>query len=179
MDELRRRAQPLLDHPPVPRPPVTELRWRTRRRRQAHEAADTVVVVGCIAAIAVGVNTSSGPTRVEVGPATTSRFDGAAGLDAPDDRRADRRRARRPSSPRARARPARRWSRFPTRHSGKVVRTLYAVPPASTVSGTTIGPTGDVWITVPGTRHRMTALEDTVILDASTSEIDDVGRLNE
>jgi mannose-6-phosphate isomerase-like protein (cupin superfamily) len=31
----------------------------------------------------------------------------------------------------------------------------------------------------PGTRHRMTALEDTVILEASTTELDDVVRLED
>ena len=31
----------------------------------------------------------------------------------------------------------------------------------------------------PGTRHRMTALEDTVILEASTTELDDVVRLDD
>ncbi len=32
---------------------------------------------------------------------------------------------------------------------------------------------------VPGTRHRMTALEDTVVLEASTTELDDVVRLDD
>jgi mannose-6-phosphate isomerase len=32
---------------------------------------------------------------------------------------------------------------------------------------------------VPGTRHRMTALEDTVILEASTTELEDVVRLED
>ncbi len=32
---------------------------------------------------------------------------------------------------------------------------------------------------LPGTRHRMTALEDTVILEASTTELDDVVRLDD
>jgi mannose-6-phosphate isomerase len=32
---------------------------------------------------------------------------------------------------------------------------------------------------LPGTRHRMTALEDTVILEASTTELDDVVRLED
>ncbi len=31
----------------------------------------------------------------------------------------------------------------------------------------------------PGTRHRMTALEDTIILEASTTELDDVVRLED
>ncbi len=31
----------------------------------------------------------------------------------------------------------------------------------------------------PGTRHRMTALEDTVVLEASTTELDDVVRLED
>jgi mannose-6-phosphate isomerase-like protein (cupin superfamily) len=31
----------------------------------------------------------------------------------------------------------------------------------------------------PGTRHRMTALEDTVVLEASTTELDDVVRLDD
>lgn len=32
---------------------------------------------------------------------------------------------------------------------------------------------------LPGTRHRMTALEDTVVLEASTTELDDVVRLSD
>jgi mannose-6-phosphate isomerase-like protein (cupin superfamily) len=32
---------------------------------------------------------------------------------------------------------------------------------------------------LPGTRHRMTALEDTVVLEASTTELDDVVRLDD
>ena len=32
---------------------------------------------------------------------------------------------------------------------------------------------------LPGTRHRMTALEDTIILEASTTELDDVVRLDD
>jgi len=31
----------------------------------------------------------------------------------------------------------------------------------------------------PGTRHRMTALEDTIVLEASTTELDDVVRLED
>jgi len=31
----------------------------------------------------------------------------------------------------------------------------------------------------PGTRHRMTALEDTVVLEASTTELDDIIRLED
>ena len=32
---------------------------------------------------------------------------------------------------------------------------------------------------LPGTRHRMTALEDTVVLEANTTELDDVIRLED
>lgn len=32
---------------------------------------------------------------------------------------------------------------------------------------------------LPGTRHRMTALEDTIVLEASTTELDDVVRLGD
>ncbi len=32
---------------------------------------------------------------------------------------------------------------------------------------------------VPGTRHRMTAVEDTVVLEASTTQLDDVVRLED
>ncbi len=32
---------------------------------------------------------------------------------------------------------------------------------------------------LPGTRHRMTALEDTVVLEASTTELNDVVRLED
>jgi len=32
---------------------------------------------------------------------------------------------------------------------------------------------------LPGTRHRMTAIEDSVVLEASTTQLDDVVRLND
>jgi quercetin dioxygenase-like cupin family protein len=32
---------------------------------------------------------------------------------------------------------------------------------------------------LPGTRHRMTAIEDTVVLEASTTELEDVVRLED
>jgi len=47
--------------------------------------------------------------------------------------------------------------------------------PAQTVR---LGP-GDGWHIPPGTRHRMTALEDTDVLEVSTPELDDVVRLED
>jgi mannose-6-phosphate isomerase len=41
-----------------------------------------------------------------------------------------------------------------------------------------LGPGESVHLT-PGTRHRMTALQDTVVLEASTTELDDVVRLED
>ena len=41
-----------------------------------------------------------------------------------------------------------------------------------------LGP-GDGWHVAAGTRHRMTALEDTDILEVSTPELDDVVRLED
>ena len=41
-----------------------------------------------------------------------------------------------------------------------------------------LGP-GDGWHIPPGTRHRITAREDTDILEVSTSELDDVVRLED
>ncbi len=41
-----------------------------------------------------------------------------------------------------------------------------------------LGP-GDSWHIPPGTRHRMTALEDTDVLEVSTPELDDVVRLQD
>ncbi|HEV7732174.1 MAG TPA: cupin domain-containing protein [Candidatus Binatia bacterium] len=38
---------------------------------------------------------------------------------------------------------------------------------------------GDTWHITPGVRHRMTALEDTDILEVSTPELDDVVRLDD
>ena len=38
---------------------------------------------------------------------------------------------------------------------------------------------GDGWHLPPGTRHRLTALEDTDILEVSTPELDDVVRLED
>ena len=41
-----------------------------------------------------------------------------------------------------------------------------------------LGP-GEGWHVTPGTRHRVTALEDTDILEVSTPEVDDVVRLED
>jgi len=41
-----------------------------------------------------------------------------------------------------------------------------------------LGP-GDGWHLPPGTRHRLTAVEDTDILEVSTPELDDVVRLED
>lgn len=41
-----------------------------------------------------------------------------------------------------------------------------------------LGP-GDGWHVPPGTRHRMTAVEDTDVLEVSTPELDDVVRLED
>ena len=41
-----------------------------------------------------------------------------------------------------------------------------------------LGP-GDGWHITPGTRHRMTALADTDVLEVSTPELDDVVRLED
>ncbi len=41
-----------------------------------------------------------------------------------------------------------------------------------------LGP-GDGWHLTPGTRHRMTAIEDTDVLEVSTPELDDVVRLED
>jgi len=38
---------------------------------------------------------------------------------------------------------------------------------------------GEALHLTPGTRHRMTALEDTIVLEASTTELDDVVRLED
>jgi mannose-6-phosphate isomerase-like protein (cupin superfamily) len=41
-----------------------------------------------------------------------------------------------------------------------------------------LGP-GDGWHITPGTRHRMTAIDDTDVLEVSTPELDDVVRLED
>ena len=48
-------------------------------------------------------------------------------------------------------------------------------PPGGALEVVRLGP-GDGWHLTPGTRHRMTALEDTDILEVSTPELDDVVR---
>jgi mannose-6-phosphate isomerase-like protein (cupin superfamily) len=45
-------------------------------------------------------------------------------------------------------------------------------------SAVELGP-GDGWHIPPGTRHRMTALEDTDVLEVSSPELDDVVRLED
>jgi mannose-6-phosphate isomerase-like protein (cupin superfamily) len=58
-------------------------------------------------------------------------------------------------------------------------RVLFEVgPDADSLDAFEIRP-GDTIHVMPGTLHRMTAIEDSVLLEASTTEIDDVVRLDD
>lgn len=59
MSELSRMAQPLLDHPVVPAPPVADLRRRGQRRRQRHLVGGTTAVLLVAAVVLVA---TLGPT---------------------------------------------------------------------------------------------------------------------
>jgi mannose-6-phosphate isomerase-like protein (cupin superfamily) len=58
------------------------------------------------------------------------------------------------------------------------LRLEYAAGPDAPLASVELGP-GEGWHVPPGTRHRMTALEDTDVLEASTPELDDVVRLED
>ncbi len=140
MDELRRRAQPLLDRPPVEPTPVAALARRVRQRRARRAMAGFVPLTGVVIAVLVAVGVFSGSahgTRVEIAPTTAPSRPAVAHVGAP----------RTFVSTRVGA-------DVPTRvgisdvQTGRLLQTLYTVPSGSTVSGTAIAPNGDVWITV-------------------------------
>ena len=56
--------------------------------------------------------------------------------------------------------------------------TLEVAGPGEEPRPVRLGP-GDGWHIPPGTRHRVTALEDADILEVSTPELDDVVRLED
>lgn len=60
-------------------------------------------------------------------------------------------------------------------YSGKI---LFEIDVAGTLVGREMGPGESIHVT-PKTIHRMTALEDTDVLEASTPELDDVVRLED
>ncbi|TMB56472.1 MAG: cupin domain-containing protein [Deltaproteobacteria bacterium] len=55
---------------------------------------------------------------------------------------------------------------------------LEVAAPETPLRTVRLGP-GDGWHLPPGTRHRLTAVEDTDILEVSTPELDDVVRLED
>ena len=142
MDELQRRAQPLLDDPPVARTPVPDLRRRALRRRVRHTLAAVTALAASVTVIVVVATTAQSPTRVEVAPPTGTSTSTAATI-----------------APGAVGAPG---SFVSTRiqpggstvvavsdaTTGKILHTLYSVPFAWSVTGTAIGPDGDVWVTV-------------------------------
>lgn len=94
MSELSRLAQPLLDQPVVPTPPVAHLRQRGRRRRQRHRmggatAVLVVVAVTLVAALSVSSSTPIGGSGgshltayIQKGVAVSDSTLEAAGLPA-------------------------------------------------------------------------------------------------
>jgi hypothetical protein len=144
MDELRHRAQALVDHPPVPPTPVVELRRRARRRRARHNitaAVATVAAIVCVAAVVARIADGRTPSHVQVEPTTpTTLFAGPVGW--PDTFVSTRvgESATGASTYAVAISDAR---------TGRALRTLYALPSdGSRVSGTAIGPDGNIWITV-------------------------------
>jgi hypothetical protein len=143
MDELRHRAQALLDHPPVPPTPVVELRRRARRRRARHNitaVVATVAAVGCVAAVVARIADGRTPSHVQVEPTTPTLFSGPVGW--PDTFVSTR------VGESATGAPTYTVAISDAR-TGRALRTLYTLPSDGTrVSGTAIGPDGDIWITV-------------------------------
>jgi hypothetical protein len=64
MSELSRMAQPLLDHPVVPAPPIGDLRRRGQRRRQRHLLGGSTAVLLVVAVVAVATLAPSSPKPV-------------------------------------------------------------------------------------------------------------------
>jgi hypothetical protein len=144
MYELRRRAQALLDRPPVPLTPVVELRRRARRRRARRNitaAVATVAAIGCVAAVVARIADGRTPSHVQVEPTTpTTRFAGPVGW--PETFVSTR------VSESATGAPTSTVAISDAR-TGRALRTLYTLPSDGTrVSGTAIAPGGDIWITV-------------------------------
>jgi hypothetical protein len=144
MDELRRRAQPLLDEPPVAPLPIGELHRRASRRRTRRAVASVVVVGAAVAlsvALVVSTHTSSSE-RVAVVPttlgATTTTTLPLPGVGVPtrfvslrDDT------------------DAHEYLEISDARTGVVVKTLWRVPgDGSYVTGTAVGPNGRIWVTL-------------------------------
>jgi hypothetical protein len=142
MDELRRRAQTLLDRPPVEPTPVAVLARRVRQRRM-HRAVATLVPLTCVVVavlVAVGVFAeSSHGTRVEVAPTTATSVPAGRNVGAPDTFVSTRV-----------GTDGRGLVGISDARTGRLLQTLLTLPAnrVSTVSGTAIAPNGDVWITV-------------------------------
>src|SRR5450631_1193891 len=140
MDELRHRAQALVDHPPVPPTPVVELRRRARRRRARHNVAAAVamvVAIGCVAAVVARIADGRTPSHVQVEPTTpTTLFAGPVGW--PDTFVSTR--------VGGSATGASTYAvAISDARTGRALRTLYTLPSdGSRVSGTAVGPDGNI-----------------------------------
>ena len=64
MSELSRMAQPLLDHPVVPAPPVADLRRRSQRRRQRRLLGGTTAALLVAAVVTVATLAPSSPEPI-------------------------------------------------------------------------------------------------------------------
>jgi hypothetical protein len=142
MDELTRRAQPLLESPLMERTPIVELRRRAQRRRIRRAAGTTVVVIACLAVAGVVIGSRTNSSGPIAGVSTTTR-----GSTPP-----------RPAIGAPQTFVSTRVSEsgdgvqvaISDARSGNVLKTLLTIPSTNgtSVSGTAIAPSGDVWVTV-------------------------------
>jgi len=137
MDELRRRAQTLLDYPPVAPTPIPTLRRRALRRRTRFAAAAVVIVASAGALGFVAAADSSTSPRVTVTPTTTGTA--LPTIGAPATFVSTRGEPDTPTLTVA----------LSDARTDKVLKTLLSIPnDGSTVTGTAIAANGDVWVTV-------------------------------
>jgi len=138
MDELRNRAQPLLDHPPVAPTAIADLERRARRRRARHVAAAAVVVLGGGGLVLAATRGTSTPPRVEVAPTTVGSTTPPVAIGAPQSfvsRRGE------PLTPNVTVAVS-------DARTAQVVKTLMSVPTGFDVTGTAIAADGDIWVTL-------------------------------
>jgi hypothetical protein len=143
MDELRNRAQRLLDDPPVAPTPIADLRRRAHRRRTRRAAAAGVVVVGASALVFAAARATSTSPRVQVAPTTVASTlppvtTPPVAIGAPASFVSTRGEPQTPNLTVA----------VSDTLTAKILKTLVSVPTGFDVTGTAIAPNGDIWVTL-------------------------------
>lgn len=70
------------------------------------------------------------------------------------------------------------WYAHTDRYAGKILRVISQGPSPEQLQEREIGP-GHVWRNEPNVVHTIEAIEDSVVLEVSTPELDDVVRLED